>query len=58
MYNTIYKKVLISKDEYNAMDISSIQEKIKNTINYENSDFKDIDYYFSKNIKNFKEKEI
>lgn len=58
MYNTIYKKVLISKDEYNAMDISSIQEKIKNTINYENSDFKDIDDYFSKNIKIFKEKEI
>lgn len=55
MYNTIYKKVLISKDEYNAMDIASIQERIKNIISSDNNDFNDIDEYFKNNIEFFKE---
>lgn len=52
-YNTIYRKVIISKDEYSAMDISSIQEEINNVINYENGEFNNIDEYFAKNIKHF-----
>ena len=54
-YNTVYKKIIISKDEYSAMDITSIQEIIKNTINYENGEFDKIDEYFAKNSKHFKE---
>ena len=54
-YNTVYKKIIISKDEYSAMDITSIQERIKNTINYENGEFDKIDEYFAKNSKHFKE---
>ena len=53
MYNTIYKTVLVSKDEYNVIDITGIHEKIKIAINYGNGDFKDIDEYFRKNNKYF-----
>lgn len=55
-YNTIYKKEIISKDDFDNMEYDEIKEKIKEF--FENdaiNQFKSIDDYFENNIKIFQE---
>jgi hypothetical protein len=54
MYNTIYTKFIINKEEYQSMDVESMKIKINSLFENEiKSDIKEITEYFKTNIEYF-----